>query len=198
MDKDTIYLVSGFMRTGTSMMMKALDEGGMEMEHNLKREEMRKSHADENYDPNEGGLYELHRSEYQDETFPDKYYGKVIKGLGQCGVRMKPVKKMKVIFMRRSAEEIRQSYQAFFGSPFQNFDMENFQKNMDHNIAMMRNRRDVESVTEIWFKDVVKDPIVEFQKIKDAGWNIDVDKAASVVKPELYRFKEKDLVKGII
>jgi hypothetical protein len=35
------------------------------------------------------------------------------------------------------------------------------------------------------------------QAINDMGWPIDVEKAASYIKPEQIRFKEEILVKGI-
>ena len=56
-----LYIVSGFMRTGTSMMMKALEAGGLEAAYQQSREAMRKRYADEHYDPNVGGRYELRR-----------------------------------------------------------------------------------------------------------------------------------------
>jgi len=38
---DTLYVVSGFMRTGTSMMMRALEAGGMDASYRQSRETMR-------------------------------------------------------------------------------------------------------------------------------------------------------------
>ena len=72
----TLYVVSGFMRTGTSMMMKALEAGGLEACYRQSREEMRLRFADEHYDPNVGGLYELEREDYREKGFPRKYEGK--------------------------------------------------------------------------------------------------------------------------
>ena len=51
-DDKILYVVSGFMRTGTSMMMKALEAGGLKVKYKQSREEMRKSFADKYYDPN--------------------------------------------------------------------------------------------------------------------------------------------------
>jgi len=82
MEKDKIlYVVSGFMRTGTSMIMKALESGGLDAEYKQSRDEMKNRYSDKNYDPNIGGLYELERQDYMGLDFPNKYTGKLIKGL---------------------------------------------------------------------------------------------------------------------
>ena len=57
----TTYFVSGFMRSGTSMMMACLEAGGMDVAHREQRNQMLEQYSDENYSPNEGGLYELSR-----------------------------------------------------------------------------------------------------------------------------------------
>ena len=51
-----IFIVSGFMRTGTSMMMKCLEAGGLEAVFNPTRERMNKDFGDEHDQPNEGGV----------------------------------------------------------------------------------------------------------------------------------------------
>ena len=78
-----IYVVSGFMRTGTSMMMKALEAGGMDASYKQSRDVMKDHYADEYYNPNIGGLYELEKQDYQKWDFPRDYEGKLIKALGE-------------------------------------------------------------------------------------------------------------------
>ena len=125
MDK-TVYVVSGFMRTGTSMMMRALESGGMTACYRQSRDEMRLRFADEHYDPNIGGLYELAPKDYQDKNFPEPYKGKLIKGLNFCVPRMKVMPDgIRVVLMLRDKEEIRQSYDAFFGKQLKNLDQLN-------------------------------------------------------------------------
>ena len=117
MDKKnkTLYVVSGFMRTGTSMMMKALEAGGMDACYRQSRDEMKNRFADEHYDPNIGGLYELERGDYQKPDFPKGYEGKLIKALNQGIPKMAVMPEIRAVFMRRDAEEIRQSYMPFLG-----------------------------------------------------------------------------------
>ncbi|MHC4070318.1 MAG: hypothetical protein ACYSR8_12230, partial [Planctomycetota bacterium] len=66
------------------MMMRALEAGGLKAEYKQSRETMRKHYADEYYDPNIGGLYELERRDYAKPDFPLPYDGKLIKGLMRC------------------------------------------------------------------------------------------------------------------
>ena len=197
MKNNILYVVSGFMRTGTSMMMRALEVGGMEAEYKQSREEMRKRFADEYYDPNIGGLYELERQDYEELGFPAKYKGKLIKALNNGVPQMSPMSDgIKVVFMRRDEEEIRQSYQAFFG---QDLMMGNhFQKRMDDIIAKIKNRKDVLSLDIFWYRNVIKNPQKYFQILKEHGWMIDIGKATSVVDPHYYRFRKENLIEGII
>lgn len=193
----TLYVVSGFMRTGTSMMMRALEEGGMDAVYKQSRDVMKNRHADEHYDPNIGGLYELERADYKKPDFPRKYKGKLIKALSR-GVPSMAVMKdgIKVIFMRRDKEEIRQSYNAFFGNPL-NPNL-NITKHLNDIKERILNRKDIISFDELWFRDVVNNPLLYFKHLKKVGWPIDPDKASSVVDANYLRFKQENLTIGII
>jgi len=193
----TVYVVSGFMRTGTSMMMRALESGGMQAEYQQSREEMRKRFADDHYDPNFGGLYELERQDYRNFDFPEDYKGKLIKALSGGAVRMKPMKDgIRVVFMRRDEEEIRQSYLAFFN---QNINLnDNFQLRMGRFIETLDNRRDVKSLDVFWYRNVIEEPKKHFEILKSNGWPIDIDKAVSVVNPDYCRYRKEDLIEGIV
>ena len=103
---------------------------------------------------------------------------------------------IRIVFMRRDEEEIRQSYQAFFE---QELAMGNhFQERIDDIIAKIKNRKDVLSLDVFWYRDVIENPKKYFQVLKEHGWNIDVEKAVSVVNPQYYRFRKENLIKGII
>lgn len=196
----TLYVVSGFMRTGTSMMMKALEAGGLEASYQQSREEMREKFADDKYDPNVGGLYELEKKDYQKMNFPKDYEGNLIKTLNTGIPNMSVMPNgIKVIFMRRDVEEIRQSYDAFFDmqlSAVQNRDK--FNSRMEKIIEQIRNRKDVLSLDVFWYRDVVKNPRKYFEILKSNGWNIDIDKCVNVIDPQYCRFKKEELTEGII
>jgi hypothetical protein len=194
--EDTVFMVSGYMRTGTSMMMRALEAGGLEVVARESRDEYRKKFADEYYDPNEGGLYELERQDYKAFDFPLKYKGKLIKCLMAGKAHIAVVPKLKVVFMRRDFEEIRQSYQAFFdnelGAP-----KERLEALIKDSIEQLRNRKDCD-LQVFWYRDVVENPKKYFEILKNDGWPIDVEKAAAIVNPELCRFRKEILTEGIV
>lgn len=199
-ENNTLYVVSGFMRTGTSMMMRALEAGGLEAEYQQSREEMRKRFADDKYDPNIGGLYELERKDYQKLNFPRDYEGKLIKALNNGVSNMSVMPNgIRVVFMRRDPEEIRQSYGAFFDNQLravQNRDL--FNKRMEKIIEQIKNRKDVLSCNVFWYRKVVESPKKHFQILKDNSWNINIDKCVEVVDPKYCRFKKEELSEGVI
>lgn len=197
MDKSkTLYVVSGFMRTGTSMMMRALEASGMDAVSRPKRDEMKDKHADDYYNPNRGGLYELNREEYLALDFPKGFEGKLIKALSMAIPTMNVMENgIRVVFMRRDQEEIRQSYLAFFNS---NLNMRKFNERIEYIIERINNRKDVLSLDIFWYRDVIVDPIKYFNLLKESGWNIDVEKAAGIVDPEQCRYRRENLTVGII
>jgi hypothetical protein len=193
----TLYVVSGFMRTGTSMIMRALHLGGLVPVMKKSRDVMKNKFSDEHYDPNVGGLYELEPQDYKSFGFPKQFEGKLIKALNYGVPRMSVMEHgIRVIFMMRDPEEIRQSYLAFFGVQLTN--IAQYKRNMSDIIERIRNRKDVLSLSIFQYRDVVSNPVQHFQILKDVGWPIDPCKSASVVNPELCRFKVENLTVGII
>ena len=177
------------------MMMKALEAGGLKAEYKQSRDEMKNHFADENYDPNIGGLYELERNDYLEFGFPEKYKGKLIKGLNQCITKMSVMPGIRVVFMMRDQEEIRQSYEGFFGNPLRN--TEHYGRNMKNFIEQIKNRKDVLSIHIFQYREVLEDPLKHFKILKDSGWPINPEKATKVVDPKYCRFKKEILTEGI-
>jgi hypothetical protein len=192
----TLYVVSGFMRTGTSMMMKALEAGGLKAEYKQSRDEMKSRFADEKYDPNIGGLYELERKDYLEFGFPKKYKGKLIKALNLGVPRMSVMEKgIRVVFMMRDEEEIRQSYEVLFGKSLQNIN--HYKRNMENYIELIKNRKDVISIHIFNYREVIENPLKHFQILKDSGWNINPEECVKIINPKYYRFKKEILTPGI-
>lgn len=192
-----VYVVSGWMRSGTSMMMKALEAGGMEAVYRQSRDEMKNRYADEQYDPNIGGLYELEREDYQKPDFPRGYEGKLIKALRLGPGRMRVMPSgIKVLWMHRDHEEQRQSYMAFFGQKPPS--VEQIAQQCELGLESAKNRRDTE-VLEVQYTDVIEHPHEVFTRIAQFfGVNLDIAAAAAVVNPELYRFRREELEVGIV
>ncbi len=191
----TLYVVSGFMRTGTSMMMKALEAGGLKTAYVQERNNLVEAFKDDYYNPNPNGLYELSRTEYRKLGFPRDYKGKLIKALHTSVPNMAVMEDgIRVVFMRRDQEEIRQSYLAFFNASIQHpiFDI-GFQERMDLIVEQIRNRKDVLSCTELWYREVVGNSRSSLEKLKQEGWPIDIDKSLYAIDPSLLRYKREEL-----
>ena len=199
-DHRPVYLVTGYMRSGTSMMMRALGAGGMDLAYDPARDEMNEQWGDESYKPNEGGFFELSSASYKSADFPLAYKGKLIKALFGALYRL-PVWKYNIVMMVRDPEEIRQSYEAFFskacprvaGKPFAE---DSYYDTVRWWSGQLDNRRDVR-LTLLHYRTVVENPVGSFLKLKNNGWPIDAYAAAHVVNPELCRFRREELVEGL-
>ncbi len=102
MEKDVITIVSGLPRSGTSMMMKMLDEGGMEpLTDNVRT-------ADKD---NPKGYYEFERVKDlpEDTEWLEDAEGKAVKVLAEQIKHLPDGYDYKVIFMERNLEEIIES-----------------------------------------------------------------------------------------
>ncbi len=184
-----IYIVSGYPRTGTSMMMFGLQTGGLEVAYSKNRESL-SSFGDNHYHPNYNGFYEVSMKEYKLSNFPLQYQGKLIKvmlwGLDSLAVNLEGYR---IIIMSRNPEEIRQSFEAAFNeviSPDPDKILLEYGK--------MMNRKDVQSVNILEYRKVIENPERE---IGNLDWPIDVIKAASIVDPQQYRFRIENLIEGI-
>ncbi|MHC4728454.1 MAG: hypothetical protein ACYS17_14635 [Planctomycetota bacterium] len=179
------------------MMMKGLEAGGLDAAYRQSREKMREHFADKHYDPNIGGLYELEQQDYINPEFPRQFDGKLIKGLNFCVPRMNVMKNgIRVVFMRRDAEEIRQSFDAFFDRSLQATN-KMLNRRMERIVEQINNRRDVKSCNVLWYRDVVEDPGPYFTELHNDGWPIDVDAAKNTVDPNYCRYKIEKLIPGI-
>lgn len=172
-------------------MMAALIAGGMDAAYSEKRNALANQHADELYHPNRSGLYEVPLSEYDAPGFPLQYDGKLIKVMS-WGMRSLAVHDYRVVLMRRHPEEIRQSYEGFFGRSIK---LDDYDPKMDALEKQLCNRRDVLSVTVIQYRDLVEHPHRELTRLHN--WPIDHDLAAATIDPEQYRFRLERLTVGI-
>ncbi len=194
-----IYVVSGFMRTGTSMMMACLEAGGIPAVFNSDRDTMNTRFGDKHYKPNEGGFYELKRHQYFEPGFPQMHGDHVVKilwgGLNRVCVGEH---KYKIVFMYRHPEEIRQSFEAFFGNNTPLVCERTMEPDAPYYAAMKvpvniaKQRRDIELV-EFNYRDVVREPRIAFDALVNDGWPIDPEAAAAIVDSKLCRFRLENL-----
>ena len=182
-----IYIVSGFMRSGTSMMMKALEAGGMDAVYSRARDvNMNDRFGEADYVPNDS-YYELDVDEYRRPDFPAPYDGRLVKCL--CGgIERLPVGEYRVVYMRRPADEIRLSMTAFFGRPNAAAMRHHFDEQMKQTADILRDRRSFVSVDEVWYADVIANPLAVFTRLAEIGWPIDPVKSAMVPDGGKVRF----------
>lgn len=97
--QDAIIIVSGLPRSGTSMMMKMLEAGGLEPF----TDKIRKADDD-----NPKGYYEFERVKKleKDKTWLPEAKGKAVKIISMLLKHLPPEYEYKVIFMQRNMEEI--------------------------------------------------------------------------------------------
>lgn len=177
-------------------MMAALIAGGMPAAWSEERNQIATAHADEHYSPNKNGLYEISLKEYGGVNFPLAYQGKLIKIMawGLDGLAVNP-EGYRVVIMRRDPEEIRQSYEAFFGSKCQA--MPEYYERIERAANMLANRRDVEDVSVMDYSYLIADPQWAMVRLRKSGWPIDPLEAAATIDPAQYRFRLERLTVGI-
>lgn len=181
-----LYVVSGFMRCGTSMMMRALEAGGLEAVYSKRRdEEMNARWGDADYKPNDS-YYELDADDYQRGDLEQRYAGKLVKCLWGGAMRLPPGE-YRVVFMRRPAAEIRTSLLAFFGSDYAAQQFPDLDRTMENVVAVLKDRRSFKSVDVLWYRDVLERPRECFASL---GWPIDPDAAAAIPSLEKARFTD--------
>jgi len=183
-----IYLVSGFMRSGTSMMMRALEAGGLVVAKDTARTEAMNARWGEVDRPNaylpNDDYYELLAEPHLNPEFPAAFDGKLVKVM-YGGVIKLPPWNYRVVFMRRPARDIQISMLAAFDDASAICWRENFDSQIQRIISILRDRRSFLSVDEVWYDEVLADP----RKVLAAlGWPIDVEGAAQVPNATEKRF----------
>lgn len=171
-----IYVVSGYMRCGTSMMMEALQAGGLQAAYSERRDvEMNARWGEQGYVPNER-YFELDAYDYRRPDFAQVYDGKLVKVLFGGAIRLPPGE-YRCVFMRRPTEQIAQSLLAFFGEVPDLVESGRLDAEIERALAILRDRRSFLQVEEVWLSEVIENPRAVFERL---GWPIDIEKAASV------------------
>jgi hypothetical protein len=181
------------------MMMRALVAGGLEAAYSDKRNELARSQADADYQPNpDNELFELETWRYTVSGFPAGYEGRLIKAVTVHAHNMDALPGgTKVVFMRRDTEEIRQSYMAFFPDRRPPTGAE-IDRDVTLSLRLMHDRRSFQ-VAEFDYRSVVADPLGCLTRPRDEySWPIDPAKAATEVQPDLVRYKAEELTAGIV
>lgn len=188
-----IYIVTGFMRSGTSMLCACLEAGGIEFVKSKDRDQLAIEHSDEHYQVNPCGLYEPSPTEMRQPGWPRQYAGKGIKVVFPW-LHALAVQQYRVVAILRDAEEIRQSYEGAFGV---RIPLSQIETSISESLLTLKNRRDVELTTLHYRQVVLENPVAAFTLLRAAGWPIDPSPAAAVVDEKRYRFRRERLTVGL-
>lgn len=188
---EPIYVVSGLPRSGTSMAMKMLEAGGLDVVTDGNRM------ADED---NPKGYYEddrvLNLAEDVDKAWLGESRGKVVKIISYLLSYLPKENNYKIIFMRRNIEEVLASQQKMLerrGEEDETTDEKMLENYRDHLLLIDRRLRDTQNwahleAVNIDYKEAVGEPRKAAEKINAfVGGHLDVDKMAAVVDAKLYR-----------
>jgi hypothetical protein len=187
MHHDAVTIVSGLPRSGTSMMMRMLEAGGM----GVLTDHIRTADVD-----NPKGYYEFERVKQikDDQAWLDDAKGKAVKMVSALLIDLPPGYQYKVIFMRRRIEEILASQRQMLirqGKPADAVADDRMAAMFEKHIVQMKawlvQQPNLE-VVYVDYNDMLRDPLQPVQAI-DAllGHRLDTDEMLKVVDPALYR-----------
>jgi hypothetical protein len=186
-----IVVVSGLPRSGTSMMMKMLEAGGIPPV----TDELRVADDD-----NPKGYYEFERVKQMDKGdvgWVSDAPGKVVKVISALLKHLPAEYNYQVIFLRRHMSEILASQRKMLIHRGEDPDkMDDAQMGMlferhVQSVEQWLNGRPNFEVLYVHYSDVMADPLPEINRIcRFLGRDMDVRAMAEVVDPQLYRNRE--------
>jgi len=190
MDSETITVVSGLPRSGTSMMMKMLASGGIEPLIDNLRE------AD---DDNPKGYFEFERVKQieHDKAWLADARGRVVKLISALLKHLPSEHNYKIIFMRRAMSEILASQRQMLlrrGEPADAVPDEKmagmFEKHVAQVESWLKAQPNIETIF-VSYNEVMKDPRPHAERINCfLGGSLNVDAMTAVADRSLYRQKE--------
>ncbi len=187
MEQDTVTIVSGLPRSGTSLMMSMLEAGGME----LLTDRIRTPDED-----NPRGYYEFERVKQieDDPEWLEDGRGKAVKMIAELLKHLPPQYLYKVIFMRRKMEEILASQKQMLirrGEPTDKVSDEEmgrmFAGYLETVKAWIAEQRNID-VIYVNYNDLLNDPTQHAEEVNQfLGGALNVQNMISAIDPSLYR-----------
>ena len=185
-----IVLVSGLPRSGTSMLMQMLHEAGLPIVRDHFRE------ADED---NPKGYHEFEKVKELDKSeekgWLKKHRGEVIKIISFLLQDLPLNLNYKIIFMHRNLDEVLRSQNKMLerlGTKGPDVDDEKMKDNYKMHLRKvyyrLRHTRNFKALF-VDYTNVIEDPLREAGRIRQflGDYDLDLEKMASVVDPNLYR-----------
>lgn len=189
-----IVVISGLPRSGTSMMMKMLEAGGLPPI----TDSLRVADAD-----NPKGYYEFERVKQLDKgdtSWVPEARGKVVKVISALLKYLPAGEQYKVIFIRRNMPEILASQRKMLANRGEDPDKMDdaqmailFEKHVQQIEAWLKEQPNFD-VLYVHYSDILSDPVTEAQRISAfLNGRVDAEKMVEVVDPELYRNRQTQL-----
>jgi broad-specificity NMP kinase len=186
--KDRFVIVSGLPRSGTSMMMKMLEVGGIPVLTDHERE------ADED---NPKGYFEFERVKKLKEGdfgWLPQVKGKVVKVIAALLTHLPSDYEYDVIFMRRAMPEILASQKQMLIRRGENPDKVKdeeiaalFDKHLAQVIGWAKKQKNIRLI-EVDYNVALKNPTPIVKRVNDfLGDQLNIEMMASVIDPKLYR-----------
>lgn len=166
------------------MMMAALEAGGIAPAWDEDRERLLHETSDGSYLANE----RFYETEYRGESWPLQHAGKAVKVM-PWWLKDMAAGDYVAVAMRRNREEIAASYEAAFHSRWLYDYSVDYEESMDMAVDYMKNRADISRVEVFDYASVVASPLSHMERLRDAGWPINAQAAASVIDQNKYRFR---------
>lgn len=187
MNNETITIVSGLPRSGTSMMMKMLEAGGLEaLTDNIRT-------ADED---NPKGYFEFERVKQieNDKAWLEDARGRVVKLISALLKHLPPSYNYKVIFMRRAMPEILASQRQMLirrGEPADAVPDDKMAAMFEKHVAQVESwlaaQPNIQTLY-VSYNEVIKDPQSHAELVnKFLGNTLKVDAMVGVADAALYR-----------
>ncbi len=187
MNEETIVIVSGLPRCGTSMMMSMLDRGGIEP----LTDNVRTANID-----NPKGYYEFERvKKLPDDTdWVPEAKGKAVKVLAELIKHLPEGYTYKVIFMKRNLSEVIESQKKMLERRGEDPDdisneelRDMFKKYLKVLEGEIEEHSDME-VIYVSYNDMIETPELEVERINGfLSGGLDIDEMLSVIDKDLYR-----------
>ncbi len=188
---EPVVIVSGLPRSGTSMMMRMLDGGGLA----IMTDAIRTADSD-----NPKGYYEYERvkdlEKEQDKSYVKEGRGKALKVISWLIKDLPDDNRYKVIFMRRDLGEVIASQNKMIknrGETDSSDDKAMIDAYMNHlaGVRVMVRKRDNVEMIEVRYDETVNDPAATAKAVNTfLGGKLDEAKMKEAVDAELYRNKK--------
>ncbi len=195
MSKETITIVSGLPRSGTSMMMMMLQAGGMP----ILTDELRGADAD-----NPKGYYEFEpvKQIEHDKSWLVQAEGRAVKMISALLRHLPDDRHYRVIFMQRRMDEILASQRRMLIRRGEDPDVvsdaaiaEASRKHLDQIAAWLAEQSHID-VLYVSYNDVLQNPVQEAERVAQfLGGDVDANIMAQAVDAALYRQRHESAVR---